>query len=97
METVDTILHSFYVDDCLVSVATVEKAMTLCQELVSICAKGGFRLTKWMSNRREVMAVIPEDQRAKTVTDLNIDRESPLVERVLGMQWCIQSDTFKFM
>ncbi|GAA6087285.1 uncharacterized protein LOC112138581 [Tachysurus ichikawai] len=73
-ETVDTILHSFYVDDCLVSVATVEQAMTLYQELVSICAKGGFRLTKWMSNRREVMAVIPEDQRAKTAKDLNIDR-----------------------
>ncbi|GAA6088258.1 uncharacterized protein LOC110440108 [Tachysurus ichikawai] len=70
--------------------------MTLYQELVSIYAKGGFRLTKWMSNRREFMAVIPEDQRAKTAKDLNIDRESPLVERVLGMQWCIQSDTFKF-
>lgn len=95
-ETVDTILHSFYVDDCLVSVATVEQAMTLYQELVSLCAKGGFKLTKWMSNRCEVMAVIPEDQRAKTAKDLNIDRESPLVERVLGMQWCIQSDTFKF-
>ncbi len=45
-ETVDKLQHCFYVDDCLVSVATEEEALTLCHELMSLCAKGGFCLTK---------------------------------------------------
>eukprot|EP00064_Thunnus_orientalis_P017678 superscaffoldBa00003823_g17764 len=45
-EVVDKDLHCFYVDDCLVSVASVEEAVSLYHDLVSICAKGGFQLTK---------------------------------------------------
>lgn len=92
----DKILHFFYVGDCLISVATVEQAITLYQELVTICAKGVFKLTKWMSNRHQVLTAIPEDQRVKTVKDLNMDRNSPSAKRVLGVQWCVQSDAFKF-
>lgn len=43
-----------------------------------------------------MLYAIPEDQRAKTVKDLSMDWDSPSVERVLGVQWCIQSDVFKF-
>lgn len=49
-----------------------------------------------MSNRRAVMAGIPEDQRAKGMKDLDLDHDLLPVERVLGVQWCIQSDAFKF-
>lgn len=41
-ETVHKLHHCFYVDDCLVSVATEEEAVSLHQELVSLCSKGGF-------------------------------------------------------
>ncbi len=85
-KTVDTVLHSFYVDDCLVSIASNKQAITLYQELVSICAKGGFKLTKWMSNRCQVLDAIPEDQRAKTMKSMSMDQDSPSIERVLGVQ-----------
>lgn len=45
-ETIEKLLHCFYVDDCLVSTANEEEAVVLYHDLVSICAKGGFKLTK---------------------------------------------------
>lgn len=95
-ETIEKLLHCFYVDDCLVSTASEEEAVVLYHDLVSICSKGGFKLTKWMSNSRAVMAAIPEDQRAKGIKDLDLEHNLLPVERVLGVQWCIQSDAFKF-
>ena len=83
-------------DDCLVSTASEEEALVLYHELVSICSKGGFKLTKWISNRRAVMAAIPEDRRAKDIKDLDLEHDPLSVERVLGVQWCIRSDAFKF-
>ncbi len=93
-EVVDKVLHCFYVDNCLVSVASEEEAVSLYHDLVSICAEGGFQLTKWISNRRDVLAVIPEEHRAKDMKRLDMDQDVLPVERVLGVEWCIQSDTF---
>ncbi len=49
-----------------------------------------------MSNRSQVLDAIPEDQKAKIMKGMSMDRDSPSIERVLGVQWCIQSDAFKF-
>ncbi|XP_046551559.1 uncharacterized protein LOC124261296 [Haliotis rubra] len=87
--------NSFYVDDCLTSVASDEIAIEMSQKLREICSKGGFRLTKWISNSRAAINSIPEEDRAKEVKDLDIDDALP-VERALGVQWCVESDTFKF-
>ena len=95
-QTINTIMNNFYVDDCLTSAATEEDAMALYHELRAICSKGGFLLTKWMSNSRQVLAVIPETERAKDVKNLDLDHDDLPVERVLGVQWCVQSDVFKF-
>ncbi|KAL7868352.1 hypothetical protein SRHO_G00097360 [Serrasalmus rhombeus] len=43
------------------SVATEEAAISMCQDLTKICANGGFRLNKWVSNRRKVLDSIPRD------------------------------------
>lgn len=93
-EAVDKVLHHFHADDCLVSVASEKEAVT--HNLVSICAAGGFQITKWISNRHDVLAAIPESHRAKEMKGLNMDQDLLPVERVLGIEWCIQSDTFKF-
>lgn len=92
----EIIMYSFYVDDCLASVASEQEAISLYKDLKNICAKGGFHLTKWISNSRGVLASIPEEERAKEVKDLDLDHDSLPVERALGMRWCVQSDTFKF-
>lgn len=56
--------------------------------------KGGFRLTKWLSNSRKVVESIPKSDRAASVKNLDFDRT--LVERALGVQWHVTSDTFGF-
>lgn len=53
-------------------------------------------MTKWISNSRDVLVKIPEKLRAKNVKDLDLGQDLLPVERVLGVQWCIQSYDFKF-
>ncbi|KAK3754633.1 hypothetical protein QZH41_014920, partial [Actinostola sp. cb2023] len=93
-ETIYTIRNNFYVDDCLKSVETEDKALQLVDELRELLKKGGFNLTKWVSNSRKVIKAIPETQRACSVTDLDLDHLP--IERALGLQWDVERDVFKF-
>lgn len=90
--TIDTVLNNFYVDKCLASVGTEEEGLTLYQELCELCKRGGFQLTKWISNSRKVLIAIPQEDRALEVKDLDLNSENLPVERALGVQWCVQSD-----
>ena len=62
----------------------------------SICARGGTRLHKFISNSKEVIAKIAPDDRAKGVKDLDLHNDVLPIERALGVQWCVESDTFQF-
>ncbi|KAL0187614.1 hypothetical protein M9458_014713, partial [Cirrhinus mrigala] len=74
-EVLSTIHNNFYVDDCLKSVSDEKQAIMLVQELIAVCATGGFKLTKWVSNSRNVLASIPEEERSKEMNS------------ALGLQW----------
>ena len=83
-------------DDCLKSLPTDCESISLARNLTSACARGGFHLTKWISNSSAVLESIPEKERAKEVKDLDLDQDSLPIERALGVQWCVESDKFKF-
>ena len=83
-------------DDCLRSVSSEAKAVELIEGLRQSCKKGGFRLTRFTSNRRAVLESIPEDKRSKEVKSITLDCDNLPVERALGIQWCVQSDSFGF-
>ena len=89
--TVQTVKENFYMDDGLKSLRSEQEAIELVQELCSLLKRGGFRLTKWVSNNKQVIKSIPEDERAKDVKDLNLPLPS---ERALGVQWLTETDTF---
>ena len=91
-----TILKNFYVDDCQKSVRTEDEAIELIRDLSGACNKGGFRLTKWISNKRTVLNSVPEDERANEVKDLDFDHTNLPLGRALGIQWCVETDTFRF-
>ena len=95
-EIIDTVNRNFYVDDCLTSVASTHEAVHLVHQLLALLRRGGFRLTKWLSNHREVLASVPESDRAPSVKSLNLDLEKLPIERALGMQWDTEKDTFSF-
>ena len=95
-EVLNTVKRNFYVDDCLKSVKEASAAITLAKSLRDTLAAGGFRLTKWLSNNKEVIQAIPESERAPSVLDLDLDKDRLPIERTLGMQWCVETDTFGF-
>ena len=92
--TMHAIERNFYVDDCLTSVADEDTAICLSKQLTDVLSRGGFHLTKWMSNSAKVMASIPTADRATILRDLDFSHS--LMERALGVYWNVSSDTFCF-
>ncbi|XP_063969477.1 uncharacterized protein LOC135157524 [Lytechinus pictus] len=93
-EVCQIVKDNFYVDDCLKSVRSTEEAIRLIPQLCSLLRKGGFRLTKWVSNDKEVLETVPPTERAASVVDLDLDHLP--IERTLGVLWNMDSDMFSF-
>ena len=51
-------------------VGATKKAVILAIQLRRLLEEGGFRLRKWYSNDREVLAAILESERAKSVVNV---------------------------
>ena len=90
----DAVFHNFYVDDCLKSVPTSEEAILLAEQLKELVAQGGFNLTKWTSNSRDVLEHIPLEDRSKKVKERVLD--APLEDRALGVYWNVEEDELGF-
>ena len=67
VKAAETVKKNFYVGDLLKSLPTEEEAIEVIHDVKNMCAKGGFNLTKFVSNsRRVIMSVLPKD-RAKEI------------------------------
>ena len=61
-EAVSTVLRDFYMDDLLKSLPSEDEAAQLALQLIELLSRGGCRLTKFMSNSRNVLAqLLPKD------------------------------------
>ena len=58
--------------------------------------KRGFRLRKFTANKREVIKPVPAEYRATDIKELDLHHDVLPIERVLGVEWCIESDCFRF-
>ncbi|XP_067023705.1 uncharacterized protein [Acropora muricata] len=96
VEATSFIKENFYVDDGLKSVPTVREATKLIKNSTKMCMKGGFRLHKFTSNSKEVVESTPVESRAKEITELDLNHDLLPPERVLGIEWNIENDAFKF-
>ncbi|XP_055714187.1 uncharacterized protein LOC129808438 [Phlebotomus papatasi] len=81
--------HNFYVDDCLISVSTVQEALTVKEQLTGILRTAGMELSKFRSNRPQIL--VNNDHNADD-SDLILDEES----KTLGIIWNPREDEFKF-
>ena len=95
-DVINTVKRNFYVDDCLKSLPGEQKAVEHVGSLCTLLSRGGFKLTKWVSNSRGVLQAIPEKERAKDIKDMDIRKDELPVQRALGVQWCVESDSFRF-
>ena len=91
--TYETMLKSFYMDDCLNSVDDVDTMIRLATQLIEMCKRGGFRLTKFLSNCKAVLDALPSSELSPTAI-LNIDGEG--IERALGVYWDTTKDLIIF-
>ena len=94
-EAIETLERSFYVDDCLKSVGSTAEAISLVSDLRSLLRNGGFYLRKWVSNSREVLASIPDQEKSTSVANLTFEENLPF-DKTLGLQWYIENDSFTF-
>ena len=86
-----------FVDDCLKSVGTVTEAIELKLQLQQLLSRGGFKLVKWFSNNREVMASEQDDDRAGNVKGLDIRNDATPNGSVLGIKSMIDADELGFV
>ena len=68
----ETLRNNFYLNDALRSVPTEKDNVELVQAVKEMCAKGGFKLTKFVSNSRKVMISVPAEDRAKDIKGLEL-------------------------
>ena len=91
-----TIFNHFYIDDMLQSVEDEDQGIQLIEELTTILAKGGFHLTKWVSNSKKILEAIPEDKLAKSVKSFREwhENDGRPEQHALGMKYDVEKDEF---
>ena len=87
----ETVLKSTYMDDSIDSVETVQDGIQLYKELDSPWGIAGWKARNWVSNSLEVVAAMPEADRA---TELPITVGQEPVVKTLGIFWKSTEDTF---
>ncbi|KAA3678545.1 uncharacterized protein DEA37_0010866 [Paragonimus westermani] len=88
------VFENFYVDDCLVSVDTLEDAECVASDLREMLFLGGFRLVKRKSNIADALSDIPPNERASVSAALDLGDHNH--QEALGVQWHVSEDCFKF-
>lgn len=88
--------RDFYVDDGITSRPSETEAMDLIVQSRNMLAKGGLRLHKFLSSSKDLLQQIPPDDRAKGFEQVDLFADSLPIERALGAQWSIESDSFQF-
>ena len=71
-------------DDLATSEGDSASALRMATEVTSLVSRGGFRLRKWTSNSKEMLAGMPVEESTAGAADLT----APLpTESVLGVTW----------
>ena len=90
-----TILHSFYVDDLVVSLKTSEETRAVIHDLKCTLRKRGFNLKKYIINDKNLMSEVAESDRSEEgLTQLMPDDSSK--SKALGLIWNVREDFFSF-
>ncbi|XP_042220387.1 uncharacterized protein LOC121865127 [Homarus americanus] len=75
---------NFCVDDLLMLLDSSNEASMLACQLRRLLACGGFRLTKWASNHKGVLATIPPEERQNALKEIDLRQNKLPMERALG-------------
>ena len=80
--------RNIYMDDLYLAVSSSNEATKIVHETCNVLATGGFNLTKWNSYSQQVLDLLDPDMRLNTKTS------APQIQKVLGLPWFPETDTF---
>ena len=93
LEAAKTLQNNFYVDDLLKPVAQEDQAIQLVENVKAMCSSGGFKLTRFLSNKKRVLQSILEVDRRKGVKDKDLVDNLPS-EQALAVLWNTEAGNF---
>ncbi|KAI5631391.1 pao retrotransposon peptidase domain-containing protein [Phthorimaea operculella] len=91
---VEIVANYSYMDDFLTSLPDEEEALKLYSQLIELFKRGGFNLTKWISNSQKFLEQIPKDSRASKT--LSFDADADPHTKIIGLHWNPVEDNFFF-
>ena len=80
-------------DDFVKSVPSAEQAIEIYNKLRAMLERGGFHLTKWISNCEQTMTSI--DQADKSPSSSKTFEAEPTSPSILGLQWNVDADNLE--
>ena len=66
------------------------------KDMTAMCAEGGFQLTKFLSNNKDVVVSIPEGESRKGLQDQELSLGTLPTEKALGIHWNIEEGKLGF-
>lgn len=89
------VTRNFYVDDGLASFPSVSEAVNVLKQTQKTLLEGGnLKLHKIASNSEEVMQQFSTADLAKSMEQLDLDRDDLPIHHSLGLSWDLATDTF---
>lgn len=76
--------------DLLFSLDSTKEVSLVAQKLHTLLASKGFRLTKWISNHKDILTLIPIEDRHSEVKGIDLNYQNLPTESALGIQWDLQ-------
>ena len=89
-KVIGAVEKDFYMDDFLSSQPTKSEAAELAIQMIKLLSTGSFRLTKWISNDRDVIKSLPSSEVSTKIVSLDL-KDLP-IERALGVLWDTEND-----
>ena len=84
--------RSFYVDDGLISLPSEDELVKVVKDTQALLKKGSLNLHKFVSNSQKVLEKLGVN---KDSAPIDLPGYAN-IERALGLQWCVTSDSFVF-
>lgn len=91
-----TLTRNFYVDDLLESKSDIQSTINHTKAVTEMHKDGGSKLAKFLRNSTKILKFLQENQRRIVVKGADSNFGKLPFERVLGVQWNIDKDTFSF-
>ena len=95
-EVAGTFRGDFCADDLLKSAQDQQTTIKLMKDVTAMCAEGGFRLLKFVSNSRDVLVSIPEGETRNGLEVKELRLGTLPTEKTIGIHWNLEKEKLSF-